>query len=345
MFYFSFSYMNVFAGGSKQMEPEKNSIFISYAKQDSKIAEKLYNDLKNAGAKPWLDKKDILPGQNRKREIKKAIEKCTHFLALLSSGSMTQRGFVHKEQRMALEILDQLPGDSVYIYPVRLDECTSFEDKLEEIEPVDLFPSYQEGRDRLLAVLPTAKNMAEKFPPAASVGNSGYDSSSDTPGTIPSSTPETHKKNDIFISYSHKDEEWKDRMVTQLMVLQMQQHFSLWEDRQIQTGDSWLPEIENALDQACVVVMMISANFLSSNFILQKEVPRILERRQKEGVRVIPIIVKPCPWRGVEWLSSIQLRPKDGVPLISGNEYQIEQELADIAEIISGFVKAANQNR
>ena len=77
----------------------------------------------------------------------------------------------------------------------------------------------------------------------------------------------------IFSSYSHKDEDWKDRLVTQLGVLQKQSALEIWDDRRIQGGKEWLPEIENALQSANLAILLISPTFLTSNFIMEKEVP------------------------------------------------------------------------
>ena len=116
----------------------------------------------------------------------------------------------------------------------------------------------------------------------------------------------------VFISYSHKDEEWKDKLVTHLGVLQQQGLLEIWEDRKIEGGDDWLPEIEKAINKAHIAVLMISANFLTSKFILGKEVPEFLKRREKDNLRIMPLIVKPCAWDTVDWLNPIQARPKDG---------------------------------
>lgn len=139
---------------------------------------------------------------------------------------------------------------------------------------------------------------------------------------------------EIFISYSHKDEDWKNRLLTHLRVLEKEGYCILWDDRKIQPGDDWYPEIENAFNRVSIAVMLITADFLTSNFIRKKEMPRLIERRKNEGLRIIPIIVKPCPWQSVKWLSSIQVMPKDGVPLMKGSNYEIEVKLASIAEQI-----------
>lgn len=149
----------------------------------------------------------------------------------------------------------------------------------------------------------------------------------------------------IFISYSHKDEGWKERLVTHLKVLELEGFFHIWEDRQIKTGDDWLPEIETALNEVGIVIMMISADFLVSGFIRGTEVPKIMERRKNEGIWVIPVIVKPCPWKSVNWLSVIQSFPRDGKDLMSMAESEAELHLAELAELIVKRVKLKGEPR
>src|SRR4051812_14843489 len=71
----------------------------------------------------------------------------------------------------------------------------------------------------------------------------------------------------VFISYSHQDEDWKDRLVTHLGVLQKQEILEIWDDRKIDSGDEWYLEIQRALEAAKVAVLLVSANSLTSNFI------------------------------------------------------------------------------
>ncbi len=143
----------------------------------------------------------------------------------------------------------------------------------------------------------------------------------------------------VFISYSHTDEAWKDRLVTQLGVLQQEGLLDSWDDRRIEAGEDWKPKIEQALDAASVAVLLVSANFLTSQFILHEEVPRLLQRRAEQGVRIFPVIVRPCAWKQVGWLSRLKVYPKDGRPLSGGTDYQIDADLAAIAEEIANLVK------
>jgi hypothetical protein len=145
----------------------------------------------------------------------------------------------------------------------------------------------------------------------------------------------------VFISYSHQDEKWKDRLLTQLGVLQQQSILELWHDRRIGAGADWYQDICKAMETAHVAVLLISAPFLNSSFILREEVPRLLTRRQQEGLPIVPILVTPCAWKQVPWLARMQLRPLDARPLSAGDEHQIETELTAIAEEIAAMIRRA----
>jgi len=88
----------------------------------------------------------------------------------------------------------------------------------------------------------------------------------------------------IFISYSHEDVKYKDMLVEQLEVLKLENFCEYWVDTDIKTGTNWLPQIQKAIEEADIAVLMVSAGFLTSKFIRGKEVPPILERREKEGL-------------------------------------------------------------
>jgi hypothetical protein len=153
--------------------------------------------------------------------------------------------------------------------------------------------------------------------------------------------PAPASKPTVFISYSHADEMWKDRLVKQLDVLKGIGVLEPWDDRKIGAGLDWKPEIERAMDRAAVAVLLVSADFLTSDFIKNEEAPRLLARREAGGLRVIPVIVRPCPWSRIPWLSAMQARPKDARPLSGGPEYQIDADLAAIAEEIAGIIQGA----
>ncbi len=146
----------------------------------------------------------------------------------------------------------------------------------------------------------------------------------------------------IFISYAHKDEKWKNRLVIQLEVLQLEGFCDIWDDRKIGVGDDWKPGIETALKEADIAILMVSADFLVSNFIRTEEVPRILERRKnQQGFLAIPVFVKPCPWQKVAWLQKFQGEPRDGKTLEERDgDGQAERILADLAGKIAERIQA-----
>ena len=98
-------------------------IFISYAKEDSLEAKAIYETLKQNKFMVWIDKERLLPGQDWDLEIQRAIEECNFFLACMSTNSVSKEGYVQKELKRALDILDKQPEGSIYLLPVRLDEC------------------------------------------------------------------------------------------------------------------------------------------------------------------------------------------------------------------------------
>jgi tetratricopeptide (TPR) repeat protein len=141
----------------------------------------------------------------------------------------------------------------------------------------------------------------------------------------------------IFISYSHEDEEWKDALISQVKILGVDSRFSIYSDRLAQPGDAWAAEIEAALKKADVAILLISADYLTSNFIINKEIPVLLELSEKEKLKIIPLIVKPCPWEMVSWLSRLPVFPGDGIPLASSDKYQIQSKLTKLVSKITKF--------
>jgi len=128
-------------------------VFISYAKEDIKIANKIFYELKNEGLSPWIDHENLLPGQNWKDTIIKAIKESAYFIALLSINSINKRGFVQKELKIALDILDECSDSDIFLIPIRIDTCEPSSEKLKEIQWVDLFPSFEIGLKKVIKVL------------------------------------------------------------------------------------------------------------------------------------------------------------------------------------------------
>lgn len=130
----------------------RKKVFISYAREDAQTATRLFFDLRRRGYEPWLDTESLVPGQDFKRTIKRAIKESTFVLILISSKSVNKRGFFQAEVK-AIAVFEEIPPGDVFLVPVRLDSSTPRHEQLESIHWVDLFPSYEEGFPKLAAAL------------------------------------------------------------------------------------------------------------------------------------------------------------------------------------------------
>src|SRR5687768_13132586 len=100
----------------------------------------------------------------------------------------------------------------------------------------------------------------------------------------------------VFVSYSHGDRDWMDRLKLHLAVLERRGLLDVWSDMRIEVGAAWEDEIESALTQARVAVLLVSPAYLASAYVWDHEMPRIMAH-QKAGMRVVPIVARPCAWR------------------------------------------------
>lgn len=150
----------------------------------------------------------------------------------------------------------------------------------------------------------------------------------------------------VFVSYSHFDQAWRQKVADQLDVAGLQGLITTWHDQCIDAGDDWRRQIESAIDSASIAVLLISEHFLTSQFILSVEVPRLLARRDRFGLRIIPIIVRPCAWQAVRWLQSLDVRPKGQPALAEMDESLATAQLAEVAREIALLVgKSASRPR
>lgn len=147
----------------------------------------------------------------------------------------------------------------------------------------------------------------------------------------------------VFISYSHRDEAWKDRVVRQLRVLENVGTLSIWDDRDIHAGDDWESMIGAAIDRATIAILLLTDGFLASEFLSKREVPQLLRRREREGLRIVPLVIGRFDLKGVAWLRGIQCRPKDAQPLSELSSQDADRALAEFAKEIRLLVTGAVQ--
>jgi hypothetical protein len=144
----------------------------------------------------------------------------------------------------------------------------------------------------------------------------------------------------IIISYSPADEQWKDLLLLHLENRQMQAiALPAPGDERVGAGIDRRAALEKGLINAEAAVLLVSADYLTSGYILKIDIPRLLERRAKNGLAVFPLIVSACPWQTVDWLQKMRIFPKNGEPLSAGAEYEIEDVLENLVETIHRRLK------
>lgn len=119
---------------------------------------------------------------------------------------------------------------------------------------------------------------------------------------------------EIFYSYSHRDEKLRDQLEIHLSLLRRQGLISSWHDRRITASKEWEGEINSHLEAAHIILLLVSANFLASDYIHDVELKRAMERHESREARVVPIILRPCDW-GSAPFGKLQALPRDARPV------------------------------
>lgn len=118
----------------------------------------------------------------------------------------------------------------------------------------------------------------------------------------------------VFFSYSHKDEALRDELATHLSMMKRQGVIEAWHDREISAGSEWANAIDDNLEVADIILLLVSAYFLASDYCYDKEMTRAMERHETREARVIPIILKPTDWNDAPF-SKLQALPKNAKPI------------------------------
>jgi hypothetical protein len=148
------------------------------------------------------------------------------------------------------------------------------------------------------------------------------------------------KGNKIFVSYSHKDNTYLERLMIHLKPLEKQGLIDTWVDTRLMAGDKWKKEIEKALKNAKVGILLISADFLASDFIISNELPPLLHSAEEAGTLIIPVILKPCRFlrdKNLREFQAINL-PDEPLSQVNDNEREIIYDsIAQRIENIFGY--------
>lgn len=139
----------------------------------------------------------------------------------------------------------------------------------------------------------------------------------------------------IFFSYSHKDEELRNELEVHLAMLKREGLINSWHDRRIGAGEDIHSNISEELENADIVLLLVSANFLASDYCYDKEMKRALDKNQEGSTRVIPVIIHPCDWTSSAF-GSLRATPLDGKPIsmFANQAEALTQVAKDIRSVV-----------
>ena len=149
-------------------------------------------------------------------------------------------------------------------------------------------------------------------------------------------------KLEVFFSYAHADEEWRDKLEKHLGGLKRQRRILTWHDRKILPGAEWAPEIGAHLSSADIILLLISSDFISSEYCWSVELKQAIKRHEAGNARVIPIIVRPVNWKKTPF-ARLQALPKDGKPVSTWPD--IDEALLNVAEGVQNAVEDLRKKR
>lgn len=151
------------------------------------------------------------------------------------------------------------------------------------------------------------------------------------------SNKESNNEKVVFISYSHKDRKWLSKFTTNLKVLSNNHRINIWDDTNIRIGNKWRDEIINALAKASVAILLVTSDFLASDFINKEELPVIFREAQKRGLQIVWVAVKPSLYEET-YISEVQSANDPSRPLSSLTKAKADEEIVQICKKVKELV-------
>lgn len=155
---------------------------------------------------------------------------------------------------------------------------------------------------------------------------------------VPRLRPAASRRKGVFISYSHADAEWLERLQKHLRPLE-REGVEIWDDTRLRPGEPWREEIREALAAAKVAILLISADFLASDFIVTDELPPLLKAAEGNGATILPVIISPSRFTRMESLSRFQSVNDPKRPLVKMRRASSEAVLDQVAQAVEEALK------
>lgn len=151
----------------------------------------------------------------------------------------------------------------------------------------------------------------------------------------------------VFFCYAHEDEIHLKRLKAQLQPLRLQGLIDIWYDRDITPGVKWEDEISKHLNEAQIVLLLISPDFMASDFCVSKEMKQAILQQNTKRTRVIPIILRPVHWQ-IPPLDQLQALPKDAEPVtqwrnVDSAFFNVAKEIRKVAEGLAVFLDPSRE--
>jgi hypothetical protein len=143
----------------------------------------------------------------------------------------------------------------------------------------------------------------------------------------------------VFVSYCHADAAWLERTKVHLRPLVRRGTLSLWDDTKISPGQAWREEVAAALARARVAVLLVSADFLASDFVINNELPPLLHRASGGGVLILPVLIGPCLFSEHEELARYQCVNPPDKPLSLISSPDAETVLVALARSVDKYFR------
>jgi hypothetical protein len=319
---------------SHDTSARKLRVFLCHASEDKPVVRDIYQKLVNHNMEPWLDEKNLLPGEHWEQLIPDIIRKCDIIILCLSRTFQVKEGYGQYEVHVILEAAKRKPQDTIFLIPFRLDDCEvpsylngihyashfipeDFDklisackkrrEWLNTIHGMNIEPIRKKASQ---ATLHPSRSVSEQTPPQPvppdkdTRGTNSPGSVVSAYGTLDQTIKVEHfnfttslNPVNVFLSYVHEDEELLRQLEAHLSMLKREGLIATWCDRQIMPGADWAGVIDQHLEQASLILLLVSADFLASDYSYQIEVKRALELHQAGKAVVIPLIMRPTDWK------------------------------------------------
>jgi type I restriction enzyme R subunit len=333
----------------------RKRIFICYSGEDREYLEKLQIHLisyarlvsKLSAIDIWDDTK-IQAGTVWREEIEKSLQ-LTRVAILLVSADFLASNFI-REFELPL-LLQEARQREVSIIPVIVRPC------LLTYTPLAQFQSFNNPSTPLAAMEPVQQEETWRKIARAVLSEMGIvplqveevqDKFSETSQQTVSEDTTDITRHRICISYSHEDKAYLERLQAHLMGYRYVSSTSLdvdiWDDTKIQQEPDWHEGIEKSLQLTRVAILLVSANFLASDFIWEIEMPLLLKASSQGEIIVIPIIVRPCLFEETP-LASFQSFNNPAIPVAAMSQVQQEETWGNVAEVIWRATDIKNNSR